>query len=36
LIAGAAVDGQFWSRHPYFPPPNNVMMTAGLHFVICP
>jgi hypothetical protein len=36
LIAGATVDGQYWSRDPGFAPPDNTSLTGGLHFVICP
>lgn len=36
LVAGQAVDGQFWSRDPGFSAPNNTGLTAGIHFVIQP
>ena len=36
LVAGATIDGQFWSRDPGFAQPNNIGLTGGIEFVICP
>jgi probable HAF family extracellular repeat protein len=36
LVAGVAVDGQFWSRDTGFAPPNASGLTAAIHFVIQP
>jgi len=36
LAADATVHAQYWSRDPGFPVPNNVGLTNGLRFTICP
>ena len=36
LVAGVTVDGQFWSRDPGFPEPNNIGLTQAAHFGIAP
>jgi plastocyanin len=36
LVAGVAVNGQFWSRDPGFGAPNNTGLTNAVHFVLCP
>ncbi len=35
LVAGTAVDGQYWARDPGFSAPNNTSLTDAIHFVIC-
>jgi hypothetical protein len=36
LGAGASVYGQYWSRDPGFPQPDNLGLSDGLEFVIAP
>ena len=36
LIAGQQVNGQYWSRDPGFPPPNNTGLTDAIEFTIEP
>jgi hypothetical protein len=36
LVVGDRVYTQYWSRDNGFQPPDNVGLTAGLRFVICP
>jgi hypothetical protein len=36
FLAGKGVYCQYWSRDPGIAPPNNVGLTAGLHFVVQP
>ena len=36
LLVGDDVYSQYWSRDNGFPPPNNVGLTAGIHWEVCP
>jgi hypothetical protein len=36
LVAGAAIDGQYWARDPGFAPPNNANLSDAVHVQICP
>ena len=35
-VPGTVVDVQFWGVDPGFPAPNNVAMTEGLEYIVCP
>lgn len=35
-IPGTTVDAQWLGRDPGFPPPDNIALTAGVHFTVCP
>jgi Tol biopolymer transport system component len=36
IPAGAVVYAQYWSRDPFFPPPNNIGLTDGIQFTVQP
>jgi hypothetical protein len=36
LLVDDDVYSQYWSRDNGFPPPNNVGLTAGIHWQVCP
>ncbi len=36
LTLGASVDGQFYYRDPFFPVPNDIGLTGGIHFTLGP
>ena len=36
LVVGDDVYSQYWSRDNGFPPPNNVGLTGGVHWSVCP
>jgi hypothetical protein len=36
LVVGDDVYSQYWSRDDGFPPPDNVGLTAGVHWSVCP
>ena len=36
LTVGATIETQWWGRDPGFPAPNNVTLSAGLEYQVCP
>ena len=36
ITPGAVVNAQYWSRDPFFPPPDNIGLTDGIQFTVQP